>query len=244
MTGRGRQLPPATEADLVALADGTLDPVRRVALEARAEADPAVAAALAEQRYAVSAIAAANAETAAPPALRAFADTVTESRATARWWRRRRIRRGALSGPWAPAAGLVGAAVAAALVLAFSHGPVVDDVLAAADRAPTAAVAPGEQIDGIEFPTYEGWKAAGTRTDTIEGRETRTVFYERDGRTVAYTIVAGDALDPPLDAERTGEILSFARGERTVVTWRVRGRTCVLSGDVDVATLAWLAEWA
>jgi hypothetical protein len=244
MSERGRQLPPAIEADLVALADGTLDPARRVALEARAEGDPAIAAALAEQRFTVAAISAANAETAAPPALRAFADTVTESRATARWWRRRRIRRRALARPWAPAAGLIAAAAAAALLLAFSHGPVVDDVMAAAERTPTAAAAPGEQIDGIEFPTYDGWRATGTRTDTIEGRATRTVFYERDGQTVAYTIVAGEALDPPLDAQGSGKLLSFARGDRMVVTWRERGRTCVLSGDVDVATLQWLAEWS
>jgi hypothetical protein len=243
MTERGRHLPPAIEADLVALADGTLDPVRRVALEARAATDPVLAAAIAQQRFTVAAISAANAETVAPPALHALAGTVAESRSSTRWWRRR-VRRGALGRPWAPAAGLVAAAAAAAVVLAVSSGPVVDDVMAAANRPPVAAAAPGTQIDGIEFPSYEGWRATGTRTDTIEGRDTRTVFYERGGRTVAYTIVAGKALEPPLDAERSGEILSFDRGTRTVVTWEERGRTCVLSGDVDAATLEWLAAWS
>jgi anti-sigma factor RsiW len=226
---------------LVALADGTLDPLRRVALEARAEADPVVAAALAEQRAAVAAIAAAKAEVCAPAALRAFAASVSETRATTRWWRRR-VRRGALGRAWAPAAGLAAAAVAAALVLALGGGPVVDDVMAAAHRPATAAAAPGEQIDGVAFPAYAGWRMTGTRTDTVEGRATRTVFYERGGRTIAYTIVAGEALAPPLDADPgSGDVLRFTRGDRAAVTWEEQGRTCVLSGEVDTATLETLA---
>jgi hypothetical protein len=243
MTERGRHLPPGLEADLVALADGTLDPARRAALHARAAADPDLASAIAAQRGAVAALSAANAEVVAPPALRAFAATVTESRSATRWWRRR-VRRGALARPWAPAAGLVAAAAAAALVLALGNGPVVDDVMAAAARPPMAAAAPGEQIDGVAFPAYEGWKATGTRTDTFDGRAARTVFYARGGTTVAYTIVAGDALEPPLDARRSGSVLAFERDGRAVVTWEERGRTCVLSGDVDSASLVWLAEWS
>jgi hypothetical protein len=246
MTERGRHLPPVTEADLVGLADGSLDPVRRAVLEARAATDPALAAALAEQRSAVAAISAANGDVEAPAELRAFVEAVTEARATgrSRWWRRR-VRRAALARPWAPAAGLVAAAAAASIVLALGGGPVVDDVLAAAQRPATAAAAPGTEIDGIAFPAYDGWRTAGTRVDTIEGRRTRTVFYERGGRTVAYTIVAGAAIEPPLDARpRDGGIRTFNRGDRAAVTWEERGRTCVLSGDVDLATLARLAAHA
>jgi len=232
MTEPGRHLTPVREADLLALADGSLDPVRRAALVTRAATDPALAAAIAEQHTAVDAIAAANAEVTAPPELRAFVCEVTEARENywARWWR----------WPWAPAMGLV-AAAAAAIVIAFGGGPVLDDVMAAAYRPATAIAPPGTQIDGIKFPAFEGWRKAGTRTDRIEGRDTRTVFYERGGRRIAYTIVAGAALEPPLDAmPAPGDVLSFARGDRQVVTWEENGRTCVLSGEVDAATLAGL----
>ena len=37
----------------------------------------------------------------------------------------------------------------------------------------------------------------GTRTDEIGGRKTRTVFYEKDGKRIAYTIVDGDPLSTP-----------------------------------------------
>jgi anti-sigma factor RsiW len=48
-----------TEADLVALADGRLSPVRAAEVQASVAADPVLAAALAAQRAALGAIAAA-----------------------------------------------------------------------------------------------------------------------------------------------------------------------------------------
>ena len=49
----------------------------------------------------------------------------------------------------------------------------------------------------MRFPSYEQWRATGERTDVIDGRvDVRTVFYERDGREIAYAIVAGPALSP------------------------------------------------
>ena len=61
------------------------------------------------------------------------------------------------------------------------------------------------------------------------------MFYERDGKRVAYTIVAG----PPLD-DRSGHLRS--RG-RSVFEWVRDGHTCVISGSVDRAVLANAASW-
>ena len=69
-----------------------------------------------------------------------------------------------------------------------------------------------ESVGDVAFPNYAakfGWKAVGTRTDEINGRKTRTVFYEKDGKRIAYTIVDGKALDA---AGRRGD--RHARGHR------------------------------
>ena len=45
-----------------------------------------------------------------------------------------------------------------------------------------------ERVADVRFPNYLGkfgWKAVGTRVDEIEGRATRTVFYEKRGRRIA-----------------------------------------------------------
>jgi len=62
---------PPDEAELAALADGSLAPERRAALEARVEASPELAERLAEQRRAVALAQAAAAEIEAPAGLRA-----------------------------------------------------------------------------------------------------------------------------------------------------------------------------
>jgi anti-sigma factor RsiW len=62
---------PAEHADLVALADGSLGPVRAAAVEAHVARSPELAAALARQRHAVALLREAVAATEAPPALRA-----------------------------------------------------------------------------------------------------------------------------------------------------------------------------
>ena len=58
-------------AELAALADGSLAPERRAAVEARVAADPELADRLAEQRRAIALAQSAAAEVEAPPALRA-----------------------------------------------------------------------------------------------------------------------------------------------------------------------------
>jgi anti-sigma factor RsiW len=225
MTVQDEHLPPADEADLVALADGCLSGDRLVEMEARVAADPVLAAALARQRAALAMIAAVNVP--APLELRL---RVEELRA-ARPRRRRRI---------VPAAALaLAATVIAFLVLVGARGPAVDDVLAVALRPATAPAATTEAFEGIRFPHYEKWHATGARTDVIDGRRVRTVFYERDGRTIAYAIVAGPALDD-------GGALRTIRGVDDVVavTWTRRGRTCVIAASrVDAGVLARLAVW-
>jgi hypothetical protein len=244
------------EADLAALADGRLDPARRAEVEARVEAEPELAAALARQRRGLIAIAAAAEDVSAPLALRVRIEAMQKEAAAPR---RRGFRLPSL-GRWLPAAGLAAAAAVAVLVvLVAGGGPSVDSMVAAALRPPVAAVSVDpnqerllrQQVEGVRFPNYAGkfgWEAAGMRTDELDGRLTRTVFYRRDGRDVAYTIVAGDALPWPDDAaraEREGiELRSFTQDGRTVVTWLRQGHTCVLSGEgVDARTLIELAAW-
>ena len=243
-------------ADLTALADGRLDPARRAALEQRIAADPMLEQALARQRAGLATIAAAREATSAPLGLRSRVEAMAREAAEPR---RRRFRLPAV-GRWLPVAGLAAtAAVAVIVVLVFAGGPATESMLAAALRPPVAAVTldPSqprllrEEVEGVRFPNYKAkfaWEANGTRTDAIDGRDTRTVFYRREGREVAYTIVAGDALDWPDDATRTTqegtELRSFQEDGRNVVTWRRQGRTCVMSASgVPAATLLELAAW-
>ena len=84
--------------------------------------------------------------------------------------------------------------------------------------------------------------------DDPSGRHATTVYYEKGGRTIAYTIVSGDALDPPSNARsitRGGvEYRVFRDDGRAVVTWERDGRTCVLSSTAArPAELLTLADW-
>ena len=67
-------------------------------------------------------------------------------------------------------------------------------------------------------------------------------------RRIAYTIVEGEALPWPEDATKTTrdgvEFRTFEDGDRSVVTWRRDGRTCVLSAtNVPTDELLTLASW-
>jgi anti-sigma factor RsiW len=239
MNGPHEQLPPEDEADLAALADGCLYGARRAELEARVAAEPALAAALERQLAALAMISASTVP--APPALRMRVEAIEAERAGRRPpWQWRPARR------WLPATGLALAATLAALVvLAGTPGPAVDDVLAVALRPATAQASIGggewlaEQVDGVRFPRYAKWRATGTRVDVVEGRQVRTVFYERQGTVIAYAVVAGPALESSEELRRITE-----PGDRVAVTWTRRGRTCVIVGrGVDAAVLAKLAVW-
>jgi hypothetical protein len=235
--------------DLAAAADGTLPRARQEELEAMAAQDPALAAALEEQRRAMTLIRGAAAEVRAPLALRER----LEAQRVYSW--RPRARRRFFS------VALAGAAAAAALlavVLAGPSGPTLQEA-AAFGALPATGPAPAAEgklldasQDGVAFPEWGakfGWKAIGVRTGEVEGRDATTVQYEKDGKTLAYTIVGGDALDTPddartIDAEGTPVELFRTSDGRPAATWERDGHTCVLAGaGVPDAKLAELAGW-
>jgi hypothetical protein len=226
-------LPPEDEADLVALADDQLSPARRAEVEARVGREPELAAALERQREALALIS--QLCTPAPFELRLRVEELKAARVR----RRRRRRR------WVPI-GALGLAATAATVFAFvfaTGGPAVGDALAVALRPATAPAVTGDHVGSAWFPeSGGGWHATGARSDTVEGRKVRTVFYERDGRTIAYTIVDG----PPLEEHYDGTVQEVpAPGGRTAVTWVNGGHTCLISGSgVDVDVLRHLAAWS
>jgi hypothetical protein len=245
--------------ELAALADGSLTGRRRKRLEAEVAASPELQAALERQRHALAALEAIDLK--APDALRARVEAEFERAAT----RRRPGLQPRLSLPrLAFGAGLATAAAALliALLLALPGGAGGPTVVEAAELAqrPPAEPAPGAagpglldaDADGLPFPDWAekfGWRATGERRDDIEGREAVTVFYEKEGRTIGYTILDGDPLDPPdasARAEREGTTLHYLRrdGGRLIVTWERDGRTCVLSGQgVPANKLLDLAGW-
>jgi hypothetical protein len=237
-------------ADLAALADGSLAPERRGDVEALVAASPRLQELLAEQLAAVEVLRA-RAER-APPGLRAWVNARRrEGGARARFPR------------LGLAAGLAAAAATAALALVVvlsgggASGPSVAQAANLASKSPTApAPRPYTQqpvllrleVGHVPYPNWDrdfGWKAVGRRTDRLKGRRMTTVFYERRGRRLAYTIVAGSALSKP-DGERSVrrgvELRSLTAGGRTVVTWRRKGHTCVLSG-ADRSEMLALASW-
>jgi anti-sigma factor RsiW len=226
MTGSIEHLPPEDEADLAAFADGALYGPRRAALEARLAREPDLAAALEQQRAAVSSLAASAPR--APLSLRVLVEELEASQPVPR--RPRRL--------WPAAALAVAATVAAFVVLLAGRGPAVGDVLAVALRPATAPATLDRPFDGVRFPSYAKWRATGERTDVIDGREVRTVFYERDGRVIAYAIVAGPALS------RDGALRAVRDDGVVAVTWTRGGRTCVIAASgVDADALARLAVW-
>ena len=238
-------------ADLARLADGTLSEPRRAELEAQVAESPELARILASQAVTLDALGRAAAQNGAPARLRAEVE------------RRRRPRAKRRLGPVrAVIAAGAAAAVALALVLpgALSGGLTVADAAAFAQQPPTQP-APGgvpgtpqllrQQVDGVPFPNYAakfGWKPIGVRHDHSSDRDATTVYYRKGRHVIAYTIIAGDALDRPSDArklKRAGvEYRIFRTDDRTAVTWERGGRTCVLSSTtVTPRELVALADW-
>lgn len=196
-------------------------------------------------------------------------DTDTGTRAAGK-----RVLGGALHGRLRPtlAAMAVAAIAGAALALltdgGAQHRPTrpAGPSLSAATRLTLSAAttgAPGESpahaaqlnvaVDGVAFPYWKerfGWRASGTRTDTLGGRSVRTVFYSGPhGRRIGYAIVAGT----PAPAMSGGTIVWHRGvayrlrqvGAVPVVTWQREGRLCVLSGrGVSATTLVRLASWS
>jgi hypothetical protein len=181
---------------------------------------------------------------------------------------RRRSWGGALDGRLKPtlAAMAVAAVIGAVIALltggvARQQGPSVSaasrlTLSAATTGAPHESPAHVAQlnvaVDGVAFPYWKerfGWRATGTRTDTLGGRSVTTVFYSGPrARRVGYAIVGGT----PAPAASEGTVvwhrgvayrLRQVRGV-PVVTWQRDGRLCVLSGrGVNGAMLVRLASW-
>jgi hypothetical protein len=243
---------PAQLADLSALADGSLEPSRRVAVERWIAGSPELRSLYEREATAVQVLRRAATER-APAELRVRVDSQRTSRAAGR---RRRPAYAVL------AAGL--AAVVAALALLLPGGaPGSPSVSQAAQLALRGASGPAptpdpgdpqmklnQRVDGLYFPNWAGtlgWRPAGVRSDRLAGRQAVTVYYERYGASVAYTIVGTPALTKP-----STRVTSFGglalqalslRG-RTVVTWRRAGHTCILSASgVPTRILERLADW-
>jgi hypothetical protein len=217
---------------LVGLADGALRGRRRERAEARVRALPDGARALARQRRVRNALGGAPVAVAEP------------------WF-----------AGWAPRVAL-SAAVALALAFAFALLPGGRSItteaaaLAAAPATEPAPVAAGTvlqaRVDGVAFPNWApelGWKETGSRRDTLDGRATRTVFYEHMGHRIAYTILPGAPIDPPAGGRvvRQGGLkivlLRDDAGRDTAIFER-DGRTCILAGHVErTSTLVRLAAW-
>ncbi len=245
------QLP---EAELAALADGSLPADRRAQLRARIDASPELAAALAEQERAVTMLRALDEP--APAALRARVDELAGGSAdTARPDRGSRWRRPL----FVPAATVLAVAVAALVVLLGGGGapptvPQTAHLALAAATSPAPAEDPAHRdllrlrVGAIAFPYYgrtSGWKATGARTDTLGGRRVITVFYAARGHRVGYAIVAGAPLEVGGGALVTRGGVSYwlqrAHGAE-LITWRQAGHTCVIAGrHVSRATLLALA---
>lgn len=129
-------------AELAALADGSLTPERRAALEARVASSPELAGQLAEQERALALTRSAAAEVEAPPGLRAR----IESRGRAR-----QSRRVALIGVAAAAA-----AVVVAVGVAVSRSEPSGEQFRAA-LGPTGLV-PGARGNATLTKTTSGWR--------------------------------------------------------------------------------------
>jgi hypothetical protein len=138
---------------------------------------------------------------------------------------------------------IIAVAVAVAVAFGLSGG---DDAgrlvagVAAAQAGESEAPPPAEPPDAArgegfpEFAARAGWAPTGARQDRVRGVAVTTVFWGREGRRVAHTVLPGGSSDPPAGAGRTGRrgllLHSFETGPRTAVTWTEDGRTSVISG--------------
>jgi hypothetical protein len=239
---------PKQLAELSALADGSIDPTRRHAVEQWIARSPHLRALYERERASVELLGLAAAER-APTQLR---------------WRLEGQRPHVAAWPrWNPAyAVLAGALAAAIAAVAFGTpgSPSVSQAAQLALRGPSApapAVDPSDpriklirRLQGLYFPNWSGklgWRPAGVRSDLLGGREAVTVYYQRRGMTVAYTIVAAPALEqPPTPVMHLGAfaLQTFNLSGRSVVTWRRAGHTCVISASgVPTRVLERLADW-
>jgi hypothetical protein len=240
----------STRRHLARLADGTLDGFERAELEARVAASPTLRAALERQRTGAAAIRSLELE--APAELRERIAAHREAR------RRSPRRRWAIGGSLAAAT--AAAAVIAVLVMPSGEGgPTVPQAASLYRQPATAAVEVNPsspkllaaQVEGVPFPNWSGefgWRAVGTRSDRLDDRTARTVFYRKADKRIAYTIVSGDGIHAPAGSQPARlngvNLHTFQAGDRRAVTWWRNGRTCVVSATgVGDRELLKLASW-
>jgi hypothetical protein len=173
---------------------------------------------------------------------------------------------------WSGASGLlfggaVTAAVAVVTLLALTLTGGGSSALSVRETAaltlrPTTMAAPSENprqrwaltetVDGVAFPYWKGrfgWSASGARSDLIDGRPVRTVFYsDARGQRIGYAIVSGT----PAPAASGGTVVwrhgtsyrLLSEHGLTSVAWLRSGRLCVVAGrGVSSSTLLALASW-
>ena len=194
---------------------------------------------------------------AAPPALRTRIEADLARDRARGGWTRRRAPRIAL----AAAIAVVAVAVAVPLALQGDDAITVQEAVNPTHRDP-AGPAPARDsrrpallaasFAGVTYPDWRrefGWRPVGRRSDEIQGRATKTVFYEHRGHRIGYTVVAGPALDLPAGGRRvvrdgvTVHLYGASDGHDIAVFER-GGRTCILAGHVrHRRTLAKLATW-
>ncbi len=203
----------------------------------------------------------------APDSLHRSVDAMIASRST-RAKRQATQRRAPGSFGLAPRIAAIGAIAAAVIALALAVGLngssstlSVHDAAAltlshATEQAPTENASDRTElrasVDGVSFPYWGGhfgWRSTGSRTDEVDGRTVKTVFYANSrGLRIGYAIVAGNA-----PSQGSGGVISHRDGTpyrlqtidgASVVTWLRDGRLCVVSGrSVSGATLLRLASW-
>lgn len=244
------QLDARTLADLSALADGTLDPERAAAVRRLIARSPELSRRYERERLAVATLHATR-EDRAPARLRIRIDARRQPAGPPR----RIAYGGAL-------AGALAAALAAVILLLPGAAPGAPSIGQAAALSLRGAalppptpdrVHPGaklrQDVQEVYFPNWAGfgWHAAGQRTDHLGRRVAVTVYYQREGRRIAYTILAAPALRRPgTQVRHLGgvELQTFTSDGRVVVTWRRAEHTCVLSGSgVSAGVLLRLAAW-
>lgn len=242
---------PTQLAELSALADGSLDPSRRQAVEDQIAGSLHLRTLYERERVAVEALQRAAIEPA--PARLRMRLKAQRANQPSRW-------------RWKPAYAVMAGALACAVValaLALPGGtpgsPSVSQAAQLASRGPSGPAPvtdpsdPREltqRLQGLYFPNWSdtlGWRPVGVRSDRLGGRQAVTVYYQREGMRAAYTIVAAPALAQPSSSmtHLDGLVLQTLnlRG-RTVVTWRRAGHTCVISASgVPTRVLERLADW-
>jgi hypothetical protein len=266
--------PDSIESELAALADGTLQGERREQLLVQVADSPELATELERQHRALALVGTLDGIHAPMPmrrsieALAAAGSPPAAARPASVGGEQRRPRRLRLQAGLALAAAAVAIVVLVALSGGGSSSHATPTLLQASSTGlrPARRPAPRESshnshlltasAEGITFPYWEslpprphGWTATGARTDTVGGRTVTTVFYgDHADRRIGYSIVSGSALPIPTRSttiRRSGMVFHTLKSRgATVVTWRERGHTCILTARaVTSGTLVHLASW-